>query len=317
MKRKFTWLVQSFAVIFSVINPLGMACAQTQLPPDAPLTDQLKALYKVTKFGLDGGGFTVLSPGTILVIQKGGIVGVPPANITMGIAVFKDGDLKQPSAGNRMFLGNVTRFLQVGEKVYVQKVDVNLKSDKVQLTIVECDQCNGVNQTSLFKGVVSFEFRAGFHDRQWKRQPAESGPERPGPAGSTTATTAAAATAPARRTRVNSNGHDRRSGRGRARVARQESIDRRQAHLRVQRSKSHLHQRQGHRRTIALHPFHLWHERLRLTTASTPTRDAHFLARRRSKPVNLSNTTGGNGVGSRPPPLRQPVASPKVTRSAA
>jgi hypothetical protein len=161
MKRKFTWLVQSFAVIFSVINPLGMAWAQTQLPPDAPLTDQLKALYKVTKFGLDSGGFTVLSPGTILVIQKGGIVGVPPANITMGIAVFKDGDLKQPSAGNRMFLGNVTRFLQVGEKVYVQKVDVNLKSDKVQLTIVECDQCNGVNQTSLFKGVVSFEFPKG------------------------------------------------------------------------------------------------------------------------------------------------------------
>jgi hypothetical protein len=161
MKRNLTRLLQNLAVIFSVIIPAGMAYAQTQLPPDAPLTDQLKALYKVTKFGLDGGGFTVLSPGTILVIQKGGIVGVPPANITMGVAVFKDGDLKQPSAGNRMFLGNVTRFLQVGEKVYVQKVDVNLKTDKVQLTVVECDQCNGVNQTSLFKGVVSFEFPRG------------------------------------------------------------------------------------------------------------------------------------------------------------
>jgi len=95
------------------------------------------------------------------VIQKGGILAVPPANLTMGIAIFKDGDLKQPSAGNRMFLGNVTRFLQVGEKVYVQKVDVNLKTDKVQLTVVECDSCNGVNQPSLFKGVVSFEFAKG------------------------------------------------------------------------------------------------------------------------------------------------------------
>lgn len=161
MKRNLSSLLQIVAVLFSAIIPVNLAHAQAQLPPDAPLADQIKAQFKVTKFGLDGGGFTVLSPGTILVIQKGGILGVPPANLTMGIAIFKDGDLKQPSAGNRMFLGNVTRFLQVGEKVYVQKVDVNLKTDKVQLTVVECDSCNGVNQPSLFKGVVSFEFAKG------------------------------------------------------------------------------------------------------------------------------------------------------------
>jgi hypothetical protein len=161
MKRNLSRLLQVVAVLFSAIIPVNLPHAQAQLPPDAPLTDQIKAQFKVTKFGLDNGGFTVLSPGTILVIQKGGILGVPPANLTMGIAIFKDGDLKQPSAGNRMFLGNVTRFLQVGEKVYVQKVDVNLKTDKVQLTVVECDSCNGVNQPSLFKGVVSFEFAKG------------------------------------------------------------------------------------------------------------------------------------------------------------
>ena len=161
MKRDLSRLLQIVAVLISAIIPVNLVHAQAQLPPDAPVADQLKAQFKVTKFGLDGGGFTVLSPGTILVIQKGGILGVPPANLTMGVAIFKDGDLKQPSAGNRMFLGNVTRFLQVGEKVYVQKVDLNLKTDKVQLTIVECDSCNGVNQPSLFKGVVSFEFPKG------------------------------------------------------------------------------------------------------------------------------------------------------------
>lgn len=161
MKRNLGRLLRIVALLFSAIIPVSLAHAQAQLPPDAPLADQLKAQYKVTKFGLDGGGFTVLSPGTILVIQKGGILGVPPANLTMGIAIFKDGDLKQPTAGNRMFLGNVTRFLTVGEKVYVQKVDLNLKTDKVQLTIVECDSCNNVNQPSLFKGVVSFEFAKG------------------------------------------------------------------------------------------------------------------------------------------------------------
>ena len=166
MKRNLDRLLKTVAVVFSTILvcailPGNLAHAQGQLPPDAPLADQLKAQYKVTKFGLDGGGFTVLSPGTILVIQKGEILGVPSANLTRGVAIFKDGDLKQPSGGNRMFLGNVTRFPQVGEKVYVQKVDVNLKNDKVQLTIVECDSCNGANEPSLYKGVVSFEFAKG------------------------------------------------------------------------------------------------------------------------------------------------------------
>ena len=161
MKRHCSRILQVIVATVFAIIPARLACAQAQLPPDAPLDAQIKALYKVTKFGLDSGGFTVLAPGTILVVQKGGILGVPPANLTMGMAIYKDGDLKQPTAGQRMFLGNNTRFLQVGEKVYVQKVDVNLKGDKIQFTIVECDQCNGVNQTSLYKGVVSFEFAKG------------------------------------------------------------------------------------------------------------------------------------------------------------
>jgi len=160
MKRHRSILQVIFALV-SVIVPVNLARAQAQLPPDAPLDAQIKALYKVTKFGLDSGGFTVLSPGTILVIQKAGILGVPPASVALGNAVYKDGDLKQPGAGQRMFLGNNTRFLQVGEKVYVQKVDVNLKADRVQFIIVECDQCNGVNQPSLHKSAVSFEFAKG------------------------------------------------------------------------------------------------------------------------------------------------------------
>jgi len=43
----------------------------------------------------------------------------------------------------------------------VQTVDLNLKSDRVTLIIVECDSCNGVNQQSSFKSMVSFEFAKG------------------------------------------------------------------------------------------------------------------------------------------------------------
>ncbi len=161
MKQNPSTLIAVAAALASSLIPWTQARAQAPPPPDAPLADQLKALYKVTKFGLDAGGVSVLTPGTILTIQKGGILGVPPANLTLGNSIYKDGELHQPSAGNRMFLGNVTRFFTVGEKVYVQKVDTNLKTDKVALIIVECDSCNGVNQTSLYKSVVTFEFAKG------------------------------------------------------------------------------------------------------------------------------------------------------------
>ena len=161
MNRKFSRLLRIVAIVFAAIIPADLAHAQKQITPDARLADQLTALYKITKFSQDRRGLTVLSPGTILVIQKAGILGVPPANVVMGLAVYKDGDLKPPTSGNRTLLGNQTRFLQVGEKVYVQKIDVNLKADKVQLFIVECDACNGVNQTSLYKAIVEFEFAKG------------------------------------------------------------------------------------------------------------------------------------------------------------
>jgi hypothetical protein len=160
MKRNLSTLLPVVAVLIAALIPWNRARAQAP-SPDAPLAKQLKALYKVTKFGPVAKGFTVLSPGTVLVIRKPGILGVPPANVAFGNSIYRDGELHQPTAGNRMIIGNVTRSLQVGEKVYVQTVDLNLKSDRVTLIIVECDSCNGVNQQSSFKSMVSFDFAKG------------------------------------------------------------------------------------------------------------------------------------------------------------
>ncbi len=160
MKRNLSTLLPVVAVLAAAFIPWNQARAQAP-SPDAPLAEQLKALYKVTKFGAVAKGFAVLSPGTVLVIRKAGILGVPPANVAFGDSIYRDGELHQPTAGNRTIIGNVTRFLQVGEKVYVQTVDVNLKSDRVTLFIVECDSCNGVDQQSSFKSMVSFEFAKG------------------------------------------------------------------------------------------------------------------------------------------------------------
>ena len=160
MKRNPSTLLPVVAVLVAALIPWNQAHAQAS-SPDAPLAEQLKALYKVTKFGAVAKGFTVLSPGTVLVIRKAGILGVPPANVAFGNSIYRDGELHPPTAGNRQIIGNVTRLLQVGEKAYVQTVDVNLKSDSITLFIVECDSCNGVNQQSSFKSMVSFEFAKG------------------------------------------------------------------------------------------------------------------------------------------------------------
>jgi hypothetical protein len=160
MKRNLSTLLPVVVVLVAALIPWNQARAQAP-SPDAPLAEHLKALYKVTKFGAAAKGFTVLTPGTVLVIRKAGILGVPPANVAFGNSIYRDGELHQPTYGNRTIIGNVTRSLPVGEKVYVQTVDVNLKSDRVTLIIVECDSCNGVNQQSSFKSMVSFEFAKG------------------------------------------------------------------------------------------------------------------------------------------------------------
>lgn len=160
MKRNLSTLLYAVAVLVAALIPWNQARAQ-ESSPGPVLAEKLKAVYKVTKFGPVGKGFAVLSPGTVLVIRKAGILGVPPTNVAFGNLIYRDGELHEPTSDNRLIIGNVTRLLPAGEKVYVQTVDVNLKSDRVTLFIVECDSCNGVSQQSSFKSMVSFEFAKG------------------------------------------------------------------------------------------------------------------------------------------------------------
>lgn len=160
MKRNPSTLLLAVVVLVAWLIPWNQARAQTP-SPDAPLAKQLKAFYRETKFGPVAKGFAVLTPGTVLTIREPGLLGVPPANVAFGKSTYGDGELHPPTTGNRNIIGNVTRLLEVGEKVYVQTLDVNLKSDSVTLFIVECDSCNGVNQQSSFKSMISFEFAKG------------------------------------------------------------------------------------------------------------------------------------------------------------
>jgi hypothetical protein len=129
------------------------------------LQEQLNAQYKLVKMGSDSGGIGVVEPGTLLAVQKGGIISVPWKALALCPAKYKDGTL-HPSVG---FCANmvrqVSRYFKVGEKVYPTKVEVNFDKAKITLTVVACDSCNGVNPPSSMKGEVNFEFAKGYLEK--------------------------------------------------------------------------------------------------------------------------------------------------------
>jgi hypothetical protein len=155
MSVKLSRSLAVFAVATAGI--VGMQSARAQ-DAESSLADQLKTQYKLAKTGSDSSGGSIVETGTVLVIQKGGILGVPLSNVAMAPATYKDGDLRPPGGGAKIFIGMKSRLLTIGEKVYVTKIDVHQKNDKIMLTIVECDACNGVQQPSSYKSAVIFQF---------------------------------------------------------------------------------------------------------------------------------------------------------------
>jgi len=117
---------------------------------------ELRTQYKLTQMRTENGVTSVLQQGTVLIIQKDGVLGVPPVDSNVPQTTYKEGVL-QPGAASR-----TSRFLRTGEKVNVTKIEVDSKNDKVVLTIVECDPCNDAQQPSSFMSKVVFEYPKGY-----------------------------------------------------------------------------------------------------------------------------------------------------------
>jgi len=161
MKKRCADSLQIAAMLLSVFVAVpGIAAKHA---PASPLEDELRTRYKPVRMGYGGAGLTVVEPGTVLVLQKGGILAVPPSSLVIAPGTYKDGEIHPPNALLRAALGDNTRLLTAGEKVYVSKISVNLKSDKVALTIIECDTCNGA-EFSSYKAEVVFQFPKGYVD---------------------------------------------------------------------------------------------------------------------------------------------------------
>jgi hypothetical protein len=172
MSGKTCKTFQIVAVLLAALMPAVIASAQNGGADS--LESQLAAKYKLSKIGQDSSGISVTDPGTVLVIKKGGILSVASTNMVVIPNYVKDGQVHSAN-GNAMQGVNKllkwkgvadptgsttteTKFLTIGEKVYVSKIDVNRKDSKVSMAIIECDSCNSVQDASQRKAQVVFQF---------------------------------------------------------------------------------------------------------------------------------------------------------------
>jgi hypothetical protein len=136
--------------------------AMAQNGSSQSLPDQLKGQFKLAKLGTDSTGLRITEVGTVLVLQKGGVLGTPPVSAVVCPSAYQDGSLHGPNGFCKAMIANIARFLDTGEKVYPLKVEVNVKNETVSVTFIECDSCNGVSQQSSFRGQVAFHFPKGY-----------------------------------------------------------------------------------------------------------------------------------------------------------
>jgi hypothetical protein len=138
----------------------SLAWAQGAAPPS--LQDQLSAQYKLVKTGRDGSGKAIIEPGTVLKIQKGGILGVGSSSAVICPAKFENGDLKHPNGFCANMVKSSSRYFAPGEEVYVVKLDVNTGKGQITLRLLDCDSCNGSQQPAYYKSEVVFQFPKGY-----------------------------------------------------------------------------------------------------------------------------------------------------------
>jgi hypothetical protein len=142
------------AVVLAIVALASFAAAQA-----VTLQEQLNAEYKPVQMA--GNGSVVVEPGTLLTVQKGGIISVPWKAVVHCAAKFQDNTL-HPSVGFCAgMMKSVSQYLQKGNKVYPLKLEVNLDKAKISFQVVSCDSCNGVDPATGMKGEVVFQFVKG------------------------------------------------------------------------------------------------------------------------------------------------------------
>ena len=165
MSHRLRVLIPGLALV------LAVALAHAQAPT---LQEQLVAQYKLVKMGSDTSGYSVVDPGTLLEIKKGGILAVPYTDKTALTSKYEGGTVHGPSglmvAGRQKLFGHfsqtqsqgqTTHLFASGDRVYPTKIDVSVEKDTVTMAIVACDSCNKTDPPTYNKAQVAFQFPKG------------------------------------------------------------------------------------------------------------------------------------------------------------
>jgi hypothetical protein len=165
MSKKFHDLIPGIVLVAITIIPMALANSQA-----VSLQEQLAAQYKIVKMGSDTSGYSVVEKGTLLAIQKGGILSVPYGDQNVLSNKYEGGTIHAPNGlslmGRKSIMGKfgkeqTTHLFAVGDKVYPMKVDVNVPKDTVTLEVVACDTCNKTDPPTYNKANVVFQFPKG------------------------------------------------------------------------------------------------------------------------------------------------------------
>jgi len=144
VKREPNVRVIALTMTLAALLVCGSAGAQDN--SDKGLADQLKQQYKLSD--------------TVLIVQRGGILAVPPSQSVAGESTFKEGALHSPGVGQRLLLGTDTRNFPVGDKVHALETTASVKKDKVVLLLGECAACN--ENELEYRAFAAFQFPKGY-----------------------------------------------------------------------------------------------------------------------------------------------------------
>jgi hypothetical protein len=144
--------------IFLIAGALSLPAAPQGGNPKQEIERQLQSRYVPVKLGPRGQN--VVTPGTILTVLKPGIRSNPATQFTF-MNNYQDGRIKYSVGSSIITDKKNIRDLQVGENVYLYKVEV--KDNGVVFHVQPCGNCDfSMVDPSPFRAGITFQFPKGW-----------------------------------------------------------------------------------------------------------------------------------------------------------
>jgi hypothetical protein len=147
---------------FHILTLVGLVASYAPLAfaaaPDS-IETQVRRAYPVTKFRPDR--MQVLDAGTLLIVQRPGILATPILKGVSFVTTYKRGKLSRGFGSTLGELATESGTFPVNERVYLIKIDVDSKKSTITLHIESCGTCDPAAPDPYHlpqRGAVKFDF---------------------------------------------------------------------------------------------------------------------------------------------------------------